>query len=66
LEYEVASSPASEHSLQGTLVQGYLAACPQIFFRCPYITRVVVTNHSPEVSYCPYNRDNKSQSMDKI
>jgi len=31
-EYEVASSPASEHSLQATLVQGYLATCPLIFF----------------------------------
>ena len=31
-----------------------LAACPLIFFCCPYITRVVVYNHSPEVPYCLY------------
>jgi len=37
-------------------LSGLLAACPLIFFCCPYITRVVVYNHSPEVSYRVYSQ----------
>ena len=72
-EYEVTSSPASEHNpfcythtiydltiIVLVLEQGYLyvllAACPLSFFCCPYITRVVVYNHSPEVSYRVYSQ----------
>ena len=48
------------------LEQGYLyvllAACPLIFFCCPYITRVVVYNHSPEVFHIsPINQGASSK-----
>jgi len=52
------------------LEQGYLCVTccfPLIFFCCPYITRVVVYNHSPEVSYAYIVRDKyDSWSVDEI